>query len=202
MKHQIYYHLLNSTEQLIRNLYPHEPSEARAILYYFGERLVAISGISKEFGDELLEADEEAFASRAMEIIDDYPKLLSDIYQEFRADISRSSVILEREPELSSLVATLDLALTGAVNELGSHSASEDDEKHEVSGILVFYLKWIVREAYKMNEWLKSQADAVSDWTELLKERQESRKHRQSRKRSKEHGKGEGKPIPTNYPVS
>lgn len=196
LKHQMYYRLHNTTEHLVRDLYPHAPHEGCAFIYYFG-RLPAISAITKEFGDEILDADEEAFASRALEIIDDEPELLSDFYQEFHAAISRSSVILESKPELSSLVATLDWALAGAVNDIGSRSASEDDEKHEVSGsFLVFYLKWVVREAYKINEWLKSQADAVSDWTELLEEQQESRKRRQPRRRSKEHGKDEGKAEP------
>jgi len=55
---------------------------------------MGMSSITKEFGDRLLGMDAASFTSQTKEIIAHRPGFVSDIYQTFRRDTARGSVIL------------------------------------------------------------------------------------------------------------
>jgi len=156
------------TDSLVLDLHPPKTDERQALYYYFGERAV-VSSVTNEFGNKLMGLADDSFISRAKEIIARYPqpREIYQNYKEFRETIGWGSVILGREPELSNLVTNLDMALTTAVESLTSTLETADQDKEDLLRraepiILAGYFKRVAQEAYRLNEWLKSKADATS----------------------------------------
>lgn len=168
LKHRTYILLLMITDSLVLDLHPPKTDERQALYYYFGERAV-VSSVTNEFGNKLMGLADDSFISRAKEIIARYPqpREIYQNYKEFRETIGWGSVILGREPELSNLVTNLDMALTTAVESLTSTLETADQDKEDLLRraepiILAGYFKRVAQEAYRLNEWLKSKADATS----------------------------------------
>jgi len=178
LKNVTYMLLFSTTEKLVRELSPHYHGESRVSIYYFGDRMSA-SSVPKEFGEKLLTTDSTRFIKRAKEITEQRPDLLSDVYQDLRADVARGSVALAREPELSKLLADLDLALEAAIKAINSPEDSAPK-------YLAQHFRWVAQSAYKLNKWLKSQADGDSDMSAFMDKLRDGGESRQDRKEIEE----------------
>jgi hypothetical protein len=94
------------------------------------------------------------------------PNLVQEAYQEFRDNLARAPSLLSSEPEFSNLVASLDKAFTMTKNELKKDDASE----REVAPPLLFGTK----KAYRLHEWLCTQATAKQPLSDVKLQFEES----------------------------
>lgn len=72
------------------------------------------------------------------------------------------------------MVAELDVSLTITVDKINSFLETPEGEAKDAGKMLAFYLKWVAQDAYRLHEWLRNQATAYSDQTDLLEQLQDS----------------------------